>query len=195
MNRKNWFKKRGEEAVLFVPATPGSKLAKQYQEEIDMADLKIKIEERTGRKIKNILQKNDPISTRECNDDKCFVCTTSKKGNCRSSSVNYRISCESQECEYVYDGQTSKNGFTRGGEHLEDLEKNRNESVLLKHCNERHNGSRQQFSMEITNVCRNDPTKRQILEAILINNTDPALRMNDRSEWNYVSLPRAMITS
>ena len=194
--KRNWFKRRGEEAVLFVPATPGSKLAKLYREEVEMADVKIKIEEKTGRKIKNILQKNDPMSTKGCNDNTCFVCTTSQKGNCRSSSVNYRITCGCKDkCEYVYNGQTSKNGFTRGGEHIQDFEKKRDESVLLKHCNEKHAGSKQKFSMEITNVCRNDPTKRQILEAIHINKTAPALRMNDRSEWNYVSMPRATISN
>ena len=32
--KENWYKKRGDEAVIFVPATPGLRLQKKYLKEI-----------------------------------------------------------------------------------------------------------------------------------------------------------------
>ena len=47
--------------------------------------------------------------------------------------------------------------------------------------------------MKVIKQCRNDATKRQIMEAIVIRNTDPEFTMNERSEWNDVRIPRIEI--
>ena len=44
--------------MIFVPYTPGEKLKKAYEEEIRKSELKIKVVEQTGTKIKDILHKN-----------------------------------------------------------------------------------------------------------------------------------------
>ena len=41
--RKNWYKKGGNDAVMFLPATPESELQKTYQEEIQKRGLNIKV--------------------------------------------------------------------------------------------------------------------------------------------------------
>ena len=44
--------------------------------------------------------------------------------------------------------------------------------------------------MGIKIVNRNYPTMRQITEAIFINKTQSNMSMNERTEWNYINLPR-----
>ena len=135
-----------------------------------------------------------PLSSRICpEEDKCFTCQTTAKGNCKSTGINYEVLCDQTECEFIYHGQSSKNGYTRGNEHFDDLTHKRDKSVMWKHCCDKHQRRTQKFKMKITGTIRNDPTKRQITEAIHINNTDPLKLMNEKTEWNYVKLPRVQI--
>ena len=66
--KENWFKKGGNETVVFVPATPQSKLKKAYEEEIRKAEMKVKVVERSGQTIKSLLQKSDPSDRQGCED-------------------------------------------------------------------------------------------------------------------------------
>ena len=195
--RAGWFKRNNHEAVLFVPSTPGSQLASQYRQTIEKHQVRIRVVERAGKKMKNILQRNDPLSDKHCKDDACFVCTTNQKnkGNCRTSGITYAIKCASEQCMFVYNGQSGKNAFSRGKEHIEDYHQQRNATTMWSHCIEQHEGIRPTFSMEVVETCRNDAMKRQILEAIHINETDPSISMNSRTEWNFVQLPRLNVTT
>ena len=56
-----------------------------------------------------MLQVNDPLSDRKCKDKDCLICTTSNKGDCRSSSINYAIDCGDETCEHVYHVRVSVN--------------------------------------------------------------------------------------
>ena len=168
--RKEWHKKDGNEAVLFIPATPGSQLTKLARNKIEQSKLRVKVVEKPGKKVKELLQKNDPIADKMCHNKDCFVCSTTKKGGCRSSSVTYKLNCIKEGCSFSYNGQTGKNGYSRGDEHIEDYRKKEAFSVMWKHCQKQHLGIKQKFTMEIVDKCRGDPTKRQILEAIRIQN-------------------------
>ena len=53
--RSNWYKKGGNEAVIFVPATPNSQLQRRYQKEIKRQGFKIKVVEKSGVTIKKLL--------------------------------------------------------------------------------------------------------------------------------------------
>ena len=64
--REDWYKKGGDEAVTFVPATPGSQLQKKYQREIKDQGFKIKVVEKTGTTLKEVLQKSDPSKQKRC---------------------------------------------------------------------------------------------------------------------------------
>ena len=188
-NKKvNWYKNGNTEAVMFIPATPNSELKKNMQLYIQNSGAKIKVIERSGKKIIRSLQKNDPFKEEECNDrESCLLCSTTQKGNCRATGIIYAIKC-SEECPFVYHGQTSHNAYKRGLKHTEDLNQRRDR--LWKHCHNEHGGEKQVFQMSIVNTCRNDPTKRQILESIHIQNTDSRVTMNERAEWNGVRVPR-----
>ena len=126
----------------------------------------------------------------------CFVCTTTKKGNCNSESVTYKIECEGENCtKNKYLGESAANGYTRGKKHMSDLVgRNVGNPPLWRHCLEEHNGELQIFQMSITGSYRNDAMLRQITEAVQIENTPTGTLMNDRAEWNMTRVPRVTIS-
>ena len=189
----SWYRKGDYESVMFVAATPKSLLRKEMQAYINECGAKIKVTERSGTKIARLLQKNDPFKNKECGKEDCLVCSNNGNGNCRSSGIVYEVECEG-ECPFTYRGQSSSNAYTRGLKHMEDLIKKR-DKPLWKHCINEHKGEVQNFKMSILVQCRNDPTKRQIVESIWIRNTDPNHTMHERSEWNSVRIPQIDISS
>ena len=127
----------------------------------------------------------------------CFPCTSAGKGSCRSVGVNYNIVCE--ECEYgdgeqIYHGQTSRTGYIRGGEHVDDFVRKRPKLLMLKHCQNVHQGRTEvKFRMDIVGVYKRDAMLRQITEAVRIQFTPGAKSMNDKTEFSYFHLPRMVI--
>ena len=117
------------------------------------------------------------------------MCSGPNPGSCRETGISYKINC-SEECEYVYTGQTGQNAYTRGKKHEEDYKAKRENSALWKHCVNIHNSEQRSFKMNVIDRCRNDPTKRQILEAIRMQKVATEHVMNSRSEWNSARLPR-----
>ena len=88
------------------------------------------------------------------------------------------------------------NGYTRGAEHLNNLNSHNVENPpLWHHCLAQHRGDLQSFSMSIIGLYRNDVMLRQIKEAVQINNMDRDVLMNDRTEWNMTRVPRAVIAT
>ena len=55
--RSDWYKKSGNEAVIFVPATIGSQLKRRYHREIRQQGFKIKVVEKAGVASKSLLQR------------------------------------------------------------------------------------------------------------------------------------------
>ena len=189
----SWYKRGGNEAVIFVPATPNSQLQrKKYQKEIKQQGFKIKVVEKAGIAIKRLLQKSDPFKPRQCEREDCPVCRTDGKGPCNRESVAYEIKCTG--CNNVYVGETSRSAYTRGKEHSKSLSNKEERSALWKHCREKHSSEIQQFQMNETGVHSNDAMLRQISEGVKINNVDEDSLMNSKNEWNYFQIPRAVVT-
>ena len=192
--KKNWFGKKYE-TVLFVPATPDSELQKNLQRTINETNVKIKVVERSGTKLVRLLQRNDPFKEKMCpKSAKCLVCSGERPGGCRDNGVTYRIKCET-DCEYEYTGQTSENGYTRGERHLQEYRNHYEKSALWKHVANVHGGDQKMFHMEIVDKVRNDPTKRQILEAVRMQRIPEEKRMNSKSEWGTTKIPRIQINT
>ena len=191
--KRNWYKTGNFESVLFIPATPDSELRNKLQEEMNKKDAKIKIIEKSGTKIVRLLQRNDPFKKKICSDaNNCLVCSGGEPGGCRDSGVGYKIKCTG-ECSYAYTGQTGQNAYTRGNAHIDDYNKKKEDSALWKHCVNVHNSQNQIFEMSVVDKCRNDPTKRQILEAVRLQRAPENTSMNSRSEWNTARVPRIQI--
>ena len=186
---------------MFVAATPQSELRNKMQKKVDKTKFKIKVIEKSGKKLIRHLQRNDPFKKKECrNNDECMICSGSDPGACRDTGVSYKISCSSRLVDdqgrgkYEYTGQTGKNGYTRGKKHIDDYVHKRDSSALWKHCLQKHNGEQQHFEMKVVDRCRNDPTKRQTLEALRIQKVPKECVMNGKSEWNTTRIPRIRVT-
>ena len=190
--KENWFKgKENNEIVIFVPTTPKSELKKRLKKVIDNAAVKINISEVPGRNMKKIMQRSDPFKNKECSKkDECFVCKDERSGRCRTNGVTYEVRCK--KCDCVYIGETSRNAYTRGKEHVNDLINHRENSPLYTHIQERHGGEgdRDDFYMTVTGLYGNDATKRQIAEAIKIQEKDDTTLMNRQDEWRQTVIPR-----
>ena len=48
--------------------------------------------------------------------------------------------------------------------------------------------------MNVTGVFRDDAMLRQITESVLIKKVEEGKVINSKSEWNYVRIPRAVVT-
>ena len=188
---------------MFVPHTPGGELAQLLQIADDNFTRgkgigRVKMVERGGTTLKDILCKNNPWSSEGCGRGKeCFPCSSQpgRGGKCQKEGIVYSIACE--ECkgrgvvaEYV--GESSRTGFLRGGEHLDDLRNKREKSPLWKHCEEHHQGAEVNFSMKVGNSHRT-PLTRQIQESVKIENSKAAILLNSKSEYHGSRIPRVVI--
>ena len=144
----NWYKKNGSESVIFVPATPGSQLQKEYQREVRSQRFKVGVVEKADESLKKMLQRSSPLKERQCRRMDCLVCTTGGKGPCDRQGGTYEIVCN--ECDSVYIGESSRSAYTRGAEHMKLFSKKDERSALWRHCKEKHGGELRDFNMSVT---------------------------------------------
>ena len=71
--KRTWYKQGGAESVVFVPCTPNEQLKKKYEQEITKSGFNIKVVERSGIKIKDILHKKNPFKKENC-EKKRLLC-------------------------------------------------------------------------------------------------------------------------
>ena len=151
----------------------------------------VKVFERGGVKMGSIA-KADPLSQKGCDRDDCFPCKSGGGGDCSKSCSAYRIECE--ECKKsdlsaVYEGETGRNCYSRGLEHLEGLSKEKEDNPLWKHCQLQHGGVKVKFKM----VCLKSfktAFMRQINEGVRIACCQADICMNSKSEYHQPSIVR-----
>ena len=187
--KKTWYKAGGKKSFIMLPYTKNSELKKEYTKCIEDSGLPIRVVEKAGVSLKRKFQRSDPTAERRCGREGCFICTSEGKGNCRAEGINYELVCE--ECNYaIYHGDSAGNGFTRGGEHLQQLRLRYIDSRMKKHADLMHNGRVPEYKMNITGLFGEDSMSRQIGEAIRIRRAPPGQLVNCKDEWNYLNLPR-----
>ena len=204
--RLNWYKNEGKNgiqytSVLFVPPTPGGILAKQLrkrEEELNKHNSeRIKIVEKGGENVENILTKKDPFEKETCKEKMCPLCTGTKKRKifCNTNNVGYRWvcnTCKEDDKTRVYEGETSRSGRLRGIEHVRALKNKREDSVLYKHQMVEHGGMEADFKLEITGVF-SDALSRQADEAVRISTRKKYELMNSKTEFNHPPIARVVI--
>ena len=198
----DWFAK-GEamyDSVLFVPATHKSQLAKDIRD-IEAANrqgrkTRIKIVELTGRTVRNTIAKNYPWRFEGCGSDQCFHCTTNENPtiSCRTPGVGYTITCTvcgSGGLLAQYQGESGKNMFSRGKDHLREFKGRVTSNCMVIHSNKHHNGSRElTYVMKPTSTFKT-PLDRQLDESMRLKFSSASIIMNSGSEWRGESIPRA----
>ena len=104
--------------------------------------------------------------------------------------MNYSLECE--ECGEIckYFGESGRNGYSRGGEHLTNWEAgDENKSILKLHSNHHHNGRAVNFIMKVTDV-QSSCLDRQVTERVNIENFQGPILMNRRNEMGGVRVQR-----
>ena len=118
--RQGKFKKKNKttkgeiKSVIFVPHTKESNLARELRDkEMKLQEItgdRIKIVERAGRKLENILTNKDPWKGKDCGRSNCFLCSTKVltgkdlKKDCTKRNILYEIrclTCEKDELEKI----------------------------------------------------------------------------------------------
>ena len=188
--------------TLFIPPTPGSTLLKELQRversNSQGRDWGVKFVEKRGTTLDQLLSKSYPWTTPTCQDVRCFPCSSAPPGrppkiSCRTPGVGYRITCllcKEAGRDSAYEGETGRNGHTRGREHLRDLTTGSRASPLVSHHTLHHSGTQPRFQMAILRTFR-EPLERQLEEASRIKGTGHnPLTMNSRAEWRSTPLPQ-----
>ena len=111
--------------------------------------------------------------------------------------VLYRIKCD--DCrtkgkEVEYWGETGRDGYTRGGDHLKGCNNQNEDNALWKHLEGDHKGEgkgNEIFSMRVEKGFKK-PLARQIREGVEIELSKATL-LNSKSEWNSARIPRIVI--
>ena len=200
----NRFNKKGKcyTTVLFVPPTPNGELAKLIQKrEAELnrySRLSIKVVEKGGVKLKDVLIKKDPFNKPKCTTKLCPICHETKfsvkneksRIPCGTSNVGYRWICT--KCNSTYEGESARLNKVRAIEHLKDLQKRRKNSPLVKHLSSHHPEGGAKFMFQTTGRFF-DALSRQADEAVRINNANSAKLMNSKSEFNSAPIGHVKI--
>ena len=151
----------------------------------------IKVVERAGATIKGILQRSNPFGMSDCQRNKCLLCCQGTGGNCRTRGCVYEFLCV--DCERVYRGQTGRSIYERGKEQILLWEEGDDECPLQRHANKYHNGGHFEAELRILANCYGRPSRRMITEAVLIDEIERGMTMNNKSEWSYVKLAKVQV--
>jgi len=190
VKKEEWFKKGGYESPTLVPATPKAELKKKLQKKIDETDIKTKVIEKTGNTLKRCLQKTSISDKKECEDEECKICKTSKvKGLCREEGVTYEIVCRA--CKDKHMGETGRSAWAGVNEHLYESRVRKESYVLWRHCKEEHESEEQEFVYRVRDVFGSDAALGQVTEAVDIRRESSG--MNNKGEWGDTSLPRLVM--
>ena len=111
--------------------------------------------------------------------------------NCVRRNVNYEILCTREGCDHVYIGETGRNAFCRGREHLKGMEKMCGDSVLVEHLRDYHDSDMSdppchKFRMNVTN-CHSTALDRLVTEAVKID-TSAKTTMNRQHGFRVNSM-------
>ena len=124
-----------------------------------------------------------------CRREKCFPCNTGQVGVCRKTGLGYEIECLicGQHIKSKYAGETGKNMFQRGCQHVDDVSKRRGNTPLWKHILEKHGGVMavpifSHFKMELVKFF-SSAQRRKADEGVRISHLDQDTRMNSKDEF------------
>ena len=169
-----------------MPWTANSEFRNTCQEIVDGLGLRITVIEKTGQKIKSLLQKSSIGKNKGC-PELCELCRDQKnKISCLTPDVTYQIlckKCEELKKKALYDGETTRMAKTRIEEHVKNLEKKETDSPLWEHAQIYHQGVIPKYEYKITGSYLKNPLQRQLMEAVKIDKGDVDIRMNSKAEW------------
>ena len=93
-----------------------------------------------------------------------------------------------RRCRATYVGETSRNLYTRALDHERKFEKNKTDSFIHNHQEERHSGDPPDFEVSVVGSYR-DPLSRQVAEGVLITRCKEEL-LNSKAEFKQPPIVR-----
>ena len=162
----------------------------------EVTGMHVTVKERAGEKNKHIA-KAEPLKAKSCGRDDCFSCSSGGGGNCEKNSSGYRVTCltcQRAGIESSYEGETGRNGYTRGLEHLAALRLEDEENAMWKHCLIEHDGSVAEFEMKMLRSFKSC-LERQVNEAVRIMITSADIVLNSKSEFRQAPIIRVVPTN
>ena len=131
--------------MLYVPRTnEGRPLTMLREVETSMSkltDVKIKLVEKTGNSLADILVKSDPWGNIECQRLSCTTCKhdtiTKAKGKCRERSIVYQDICIPYNKvgeSALYVGKSARSIYERGEDHARDSRTTSRLSHIREHA-------------------------------------------------------------
>ena len=157
----------------------------------------VKFVETSGHSLQNILEKSDPFKGPTCGrEDECFPCMSGDYQNCQGRGGAYSITCEEPGCKergVRYDGETGKNCFSRGLDHLQGYKNKKENNVLWKHAQLEHGGRTDvNYRMTVLKTYGKKNQERKLNEALRISG-NPGISLNSKAEYCQPSLPRLVV--
>ena len=125
-------------------------------------------------------------------DQDCLICNGENGKNCRKRGVVYQIwcrTCDTNGVKSIYIGESGNCGHQRACDHVREYESENEEtkvkSVMRKHVDSVHGGDKTgiEFDMKITDIFKNDPLGRQIMEGIRIRLLKCHHSLNSKDEF------------
>ena len=200
------------QCVLFVPPTPGAKLAKliQAKEAILNADSnrRIKVVEGPGIKLKNLIESKNPYPTQPCSIRLCPLCKQTEVSepsqdrqnrlHCSTPNVGYQITCQTCRAagkDVRYEGETGRPAVSRAVEHIKGLLNNDKNNPLEKHRRNNHRQEKKKVRFEFNILQRfRDPLTRQAEEGLRIaHNPEDVKLLNSKKEFYHPPIARIKI--
>ena len=107
--------------------------------------------------------------------------------DCKVSNIGYSLQCKlckKRGKQVYYIGESSRNSYLRGGEHLRAYENGDKKSIMLRHVKAEHKGEEQEveFDMKVTGKFQ-DCLSRQIDESLRLRNMPQSSLLNSKSEF------------
>ena len=197
-NKRKWYDEEKYDGVMFVDVTLNGELKKRVEKSCKKNKMRIKVVEKINSTVKKELQQSNPFGREHCGRNDCVTCNLELPINCRKRGPVYEIFCVDcketlEKLEKMYRGQTGRTTYHRMKEHFSKWESRTEDSVLHKHSMECHGGEEFDVSVRLLASCYGKPTTRLITEAIHIEEVPEENSMNEKSEWNYVKLPRVAV--
>ena len=125
---QNWHKGQKDQisAPLIIDPTAGE-MTKEMKEVCKrfeaVTGMRVIVQKRAEDAIKHSA-KAEPLRNQSCGRIECFPCSTGGGGKCEKNDSGYKIVCLScQRAGKVteYEGETARNAYTRGIEHMNSL--------------------------------------------------------------------------
>ena len=202
--KNNWFRKNNNKftSVFFVPPTPGStllKMLKQTEQKFQIGEEnRIKFVETCGQKYIDYFRSSNPFNIKCKPEEKCLLCDSSlESSNCKVSNIGYTLICKlckDRNIKKHYHGESARNAYLRGREHVSEYGKKSKNSVMYKHVISDHKNEQDDVKFEMNIVGRfNSAINRQINESIRIRNEHSSVLLNSKSEFYGPCIKRKVL--